>query len=177
MALTQTSTSAKKFKALSVNKIATDMETVYDYVNSQDSGSYYMTGNGTATTISAADTFYKIAGTTTAGSLNSGFTHANNRLTTTSDYIRRYAVNFNASFTAGNDNVLTFAVAVNGTVNTESKVLMTASGAGAGENVCGFATIELDPATTADYVEIWVANASQTNVTVSRLQVRVIPII
>lgn len=175
MALTRTS-STTEHNALGTGKLAADVKTLTDYANAQDNGSYYMQGNATATTITVADTFYKIAGTTTAGSLNSGFTHDNNSLTATSSYIRRYAVAFKATFTAGNNNVLTFAVAVNGTVNTESEALSTASSAGAGENIYGFATIELDPAVTADYVEIWVANASQTNVTVSRLQVRVTPI-
>lgn len=141
--------------------------------NTSANGQMYMHGNATATTVSATNTFYKVAGTTTAGSNNSKFTHASNRMTYDGAVSRRFLVICTLSFNAGNNNACRFGLyaSASASVRTGSKVLATADLAGRAENVTFQDVIEMQ---NADYVEVHCENTSAvTNITVSDMNVTI----
>ena len=134
-------------------------------------GQMYMQGNATATTVSATNTFYKVAGTTTASADNSKYLHSNNRLTNDSPISRKYLVQATLSFESGNGNVCEFGFydSVLGTVRTPSRTKSTANSAGKGENVSLVCVVNH---IAGDYIEVYCANTSATNnITVSDMNV------
>jgi hypothetical protein len=137
--------------------------------NSAVNGQLYMQGNATATTVSATNTFYKVAGTTTASADNSKFSHSNNRLTCDAVISRKYLIQANLSFTAGNNNVCEFGFYDSQLVGmrTPSKTKSTANGAGRAEGVTFFCVLQMS---SGDFLEIHAANTSAiTNITVEQL--------
>lgn len=137
--------------------------------NSREVSQYYMNGNATATTVSATNTEYKVAGTTTSGSLTSKFTNTDNRATYTGSIERIFTVTATLSVTSGNNNQIGMYVAKNGTVITESETYITTNGSGRAEAATIQALVTLS---TNDYIEIWVENStSTTDITVTNLNV------
>jgi len=137
--------------------------------NSGNIGQYYMTGNATATTIGAINTFVKVAGTTTVGSFTEKFTHTNNRLTYNGALTGFYKVTAIVTLTSGNNNLVQLRIAVNGTTSAPSTSQTTTSGAGKSENVSCSNIVSLS---TNDYIEVFTANATgANNITVSEINV------
>ena len=137
--------------------------------NTAVNGQLYMQANATATTVSATNTFYKVAGTTTASADNSKFSHSNNRLTCNAVIIRKYLIQANLSFTSGNNNVCEFGFYDSqlATVRTPSKTKATANGSGRAENASFFCVVTMG---LNDYIEIHASNTSSiTNITVDQL--------
>jgi len=137
--------------------------------NTAVNGQLYMQANATATTISATNTFYKVAGTTSASADNSKFSHSNNRLTCDAVISRKYLIQANLSFTCTATNVCEFGFydSVLATVRTPSKTKSTANSAGKAENISFACVVTMG---LNDYIEIHASNTSATNnITVDQL--------
>lgn len=137
--------------------------------NTAVNGQLYMTNNATATTVSATNTFYKVAGTTTASTDNAKYLHSNNRLTNDAVIPRKYLIQANLSFTAGNANVCEFGFYDSqlATIRTPSKTKATANASGRAENVSFMCVVSHQQ---GDYLEIHCSNTSAiTNITVTDL--------
>lgn len=121
-----------------------------------------MQNNATATTVSATNTFYKIAGATTPSVDNSKFTHTNNRLTCDAVISRKYLIQFSLSFTSRNSNVCEFGFYDSqlGAIRTPSRIKSTANIAGRAENISSFCVVTMG---SGDYIEIHCANTSAVN--------------
>jgi len=130
-------------------------------INSTVNGQLYMTGNTTATVVSATNTFYKVLGTTTASAENSKYAHADNRLTNRATVERRYLISCQLAFTAGANNVCEFGFYDSklGAIRTPSRTKTTANAAGRAENV-GFSCVVQH--SDGEYLEIHAANTSST---------------
>ena len=138
-------------------------------INSAVNGQLYMQGNATATTVSATDTFYKVAGTTTASADNSKFSHSDNRLTCDAVISRKYLIQANLSFIAGATNVCEFGFYDSQLlgIRTPSKTKSTANAGGRAEGVNFFCVVEMG---SGDFIEVHCANTSAiTNITVEQL--------
>lgn len=137
--------------------------------NSGNIAQYYMVNNATATTVSATNTFYKIAGTTTSGPYIQKFTLTNNRATYVGAFTGFFKITVVLSASAGNNQVLNVRVAVDGTSVISSDSTVTTSGTGRIENIKAQAIVSL---ANNNYVEVFIANATATtNITVSDLNV------
>lgn len=137
--------------------------------NTAVNGQLYMQSNATATTISATNTFYKVAGTTTASADNSKVSHSNNRLTIDATISRKYLIQATLDFTSGNGNVCEFGFYDSqlAAVRTPSRTKATANAAGRAENVTFFCVVTM---TSGDYLEVHCANTSATtDITVENL--------
>jgi len=130
--------------------------------NTAVNGQLYMQGNATATTVSAINTFYKIAGTTTPSADNSKFTHSNNRLTCNAIINRKYLIQATLSFTSTASNVCEFGFYDSqlGTVRTPSRTKSTANVAGRAESVTFFCIVNMD---NGDFIEVHGANRTGAN--------------
>jgi hypothetical protein len=138
-------------------------------INTAVNGQLYMQGNATATTVSATNTFYKVAGTTTASADNSKFSHSNNRLTCDAIISRKYLIQCNLSFASGNNNVCEFGFYDSqlAAIRTPSRTKSTANASGRAEGVTFFCVLEMS---SGDYLEIHAANTSAaTDITVEQL--------
>lgn len=156
---------------LSTTKKATIAD-ILTYIQTESRGfaQYYMTGNATATTISVAGTFYKIAGTTLQGQAPDNFNLTDNRATFTQATTQKFKVTAVLSFNAGNNQTVQVRVAKNGATQARSTQEVTTSGSGNAENMVVKDVVELSSAT--DYVEIFIANSgATTNITVVDLMV------
>ena len=137
--------------------------------NTAVNGQLYMHSNATATTISATNTFYKIAGTTTASSDNSKYLHSNNRLTNDATISRKYLIQCTLSFSSGNGDICEFGFYDSklGAVRTPSRTKATANASGRAENVHLSCVVQHSQ---GNYLEIHCANTSSAvNITVSDL--------
>lgn len=138
-------------------------------INSANIAHMTMTGNATATTISATSTPVKVAGTTVAQPITQRFTHTANRLTSDGAIVRAYKVTAILSFTSGTNNEIGAYVALNGTVIDNSETYATANASGRAENTAVQTITEL---TETDYIEIFVENNSiVSDITVSDMNV------
>lgn len=144
--------------------------------NTAVNGQMYMNGNTTATTITTANTFIKVAGTTTPSADNAKYTHSNNRLTNNASIERKYLIQCNLSFTAGNANVCTFGFFDSklGSVRLPSRTKGTANSSGNAENISFMCVVTHS---AGNYIEIHVSNATVANVTVSDMNVTITQII
>jgi hypothetical protein len=137
--------------------------------NTAVNGQLYMQGNSTATTISVANTFYKVSGTTTASSDNAKYTHTNNRLTNDASISRKYLIQCILSFTSSANDVCEFGFYDSklSAVRTPSRTKATSNASGRAENVsfsCVVSHIQ------GDYLEIHCTNTSGSrNITVDQL--------
>lgn len=145
-------------------------------LNTAINGQLYMNNNTTATVISTSNTFVKIAGTTTPSTDNAKYLHSNNRLTCDAAIERKYLIQCNLSFSAGNANVCTFGFYDSklGLVRLPSRTKGTANSSGNAENI-SFMCVTSHA--QGDYIEIHVANATATNVTVSDMNVVITQIV
>ena len=137
--------------------------------NSGSIAQYYLSSNGTATTIAGTDTFVKVAGTTSSGPLVEKFTLSNNRATYVGGLVGFYKVTAFLTFASGNNNVIRARVAKNATTNSSSEGKSTANAAGRSENIPISDVVTLS---NGDFIEIFVANESAANnITVSEMNV------
>ena len=137
--------------------------------NTAVNGQLYMTGNSTATTVSIADTFYKIAGTSSASADNSKFTVTDGRLTCNAAIPRKYLIQATVSFNSGNNNICEFGFydSTISAVRTPSRTKSTANTAGRAESIAFFCITTLK---ANDFVEAHCANTGGTsNITVTEL--------
>jgi hypothetical protein len=137
--------------------------------NTAVNGQLYMQGNATATTVSATNTFYKVAGTTTASADNSKFSHSNNRLTCDATVNRKYLIQASLDFTSGNNNVCEFGFYDSqlAAIRTPSRTKSTANGSGRAESITFFCVTSMD---STDYIEVHCANTTATtNIKVENL--------
>jgi hypothetical protein len=137
-------------------------------VNSSAIAQMHFNNNATATTITAANTFAKVAGTTTPNAINQKFAHANNRLTYTGGINRSFRVGAVVSVSANNGQIVSVRVAKNGVTLADSESQATISANGRFENLKCQTIIEM---TTNDFVEVFVANNAVTNITAQELNV------
>jgi hypothetical protein len=126
--------------------------------------SLFMYGNSAATSISTIDVRVKAAGTT-AASVIQNFTHSPNRLTYTGSQTKGFFCNAVITASAGDTNSLIFELRKNGDANDIS-TLAVANSAGEVETT----THSIFQLAKDDYVELWVANGTNTdNITVEDL--------
>jgi hypothetical protein len=128
--------------------------------NSGSIAQYYMQGNATATTVSATNTFYKIAGTTSPGQFVEKFTLTNNRATYAGALVGFFKITAIITLTSGSNNVIAGRVAFNGTTLNSSQSKATANGSGRAENMVVSDIVQLQ---TTNYIEIFLSNNSATN--------------
>jgi hypothetical protein len=126
-------------------------------------GQYYFTDNTTQTTINTQNTFQKILGTTTPNSNNQSFSHTNNRLTYTGAATKLFKITTNASINPVNTtNVITLLtrIAKNNTTLPESQFKSTIYYTSDNETFHNQVLVSLS---TNDYIELWVANTTNTD--------------
>jgi hypothetical protein len=138
--------------------------------NSANIAQYYMTANGTATTISISGTPLKILGTTTSGPYIEKFTLTNNRATYAGALQGFYKVSALSTLSGGANDLASLYVAANGSIVASSKNSSTLnSGTGRAENVSCQAIVSLNP---GNYIEMFIANDTDTtSITVVDLNV------
>ena len=131
-------------------------------INSSAIGQMYYTNNTTQNPIATTNVFEKVLGTTTEGSINQKFSHTDNRLTYTGGLARSFKVTAFLSAQAINTNATTvlIRIAKNGVTIAESEAQSTTSSTGRNESLPCQAIIEM---TTDDFVEMYIANATNAN--------------
>lgn len=137
-------------------------------VNSSAIAQMHFNNNAVATTITTANTFVKANGTTIPNAINQKFSHANNRLTYTGGINRSFKIGAVASVSANNGQIISVRIAKNGVTLSDSEAQATISANGRFENLKCQTIIEM---TTNDYVELFLANSANTNVTAQELNV------
>lgn len=137
-------------------------------VNSSAIAQMHFNNNATVTVVGAANTFVKVAGTTTPNAINQKFTHTNNRLTYSGGINRSFKIGAVASVAANNGQIVSVRIAKNGVTLTDSEAQATISANGRFENLKCQTIIEM---TTNDYIELFLANSANTNVTAQELNV------
>jgi hypothetical protein len=135
-------------------------------VNSSAIAQMHFNNNSTVTSNPGANQYAKISGTTTPNNINQKFTHTNNRLTYSGGINRSFKIGAVASVAANNGQIVTVRIAKNGVTLTDSEAQATISANGRFENLKSQTIIEM---TTNDFVELFVANTANTNVTVQEL--------
>jgi len=143
-------------------------------VNTAVNGQMYMINNATATTVSVADTFYKVAGTTSASVDNSKYDHASNRLTNRAAVERKYLITCQLSFNAGANNVCEFGFYDSklSAIRAPSRTKGTANTAGRLENMTLACVVQHSD---GDYLELHAANTSSAvNITVDSMNMLVV---
>lgn len=130
-------------------------------VNTTVNGQLFMTNNATTTTVSAINTFYKVAGTTTPSVDNKKYDHSDNRLTNRAVIERRYLIQCTLSFNSGNNNICEFGFYDSklAAIRTPSRTKSTANAAGRSESVTLSCVVNHS---NGDYLEIHAANTSAT---------------
>lgn len=142
--------------------------------NSRNICQYFMVNNTTNTNVTAANTFFKIAGATTL-SLAQRFTHSNNRATYTGAIERTFAMDAIASITAGSNNQISIAIRVYNAANVlqhqSPPVTVTATGNAA--RAANVKTMTVFSLKENDYIEVWASNGNNTNFTADDLILRI----
>lgn len=137
-------------------------------INSSAIAQAHFNNNATTSVVGAANTFVKIAGTTTPNAINQKFTHTNNRLTYSGGINRSFKIGSVVSVSANNGQIVSVRIAKNGVTLSDSEAQATISANGRFENLKCQTIIEM---TTNDFVEVFVANSANTNVTAQELNV------
>lgn len=137
-------------------------------VNSSAIAQMHFNNNATVTVVGASNTFVKVNGATTPNAINQKFTHTNNRLTYSGGINRSFKIGAVCSVSANNGNVISVRIAKNGVPLEDSEAQATISANGRFENLKCQTIIEM---TTNDYVELYLANSANTNVTAQELNV------
>jgi len=136
--------------------------------NSGNMAQYYMAGNATPTVVAVINTYYKILGTTSSGTYVEKFTLTSNKALYSGVIEGLYKVSAMISLTSGNTNVISARIAKNGVTSAQSTSKTTTSGIGKSENIGCFDLVNL---TTNDYVEVFIANDTLNDITVTELTV------
>ncbi len=138
--------------------------------NSRAIAFYSMSGNATATTIGATNTYVKVAGTTTFDSISERFTNdggTSNRAKYIGSRNRTFSLSAVASLTSGNGNALRMAIFKNGVLVGNSEARGSISGTGDPLNIV---TSTIVSVVTNDYLEVFVRNdTATTNITATNL--------
>jgi len=131
-------------------------------VNSSQIGQMYYNNNTVQNAIATTGVFEKIEGTTTAGTINQKFDHISNRLTYTGGLVRSFKITAFVSAQAITTNATTILVRIakNGTTIAESEAQATTSATGRNESLPSQSIVEM---TTNDFIEIFIANATNAN--------------
>lgn len=137
-------------------------------INSSAIAQMHFNNNATATVVGAANNFVKVAGTTIPNSINQKFDHTNNRLTYSGGINRSFKIGAVCSVSANNGQIVSVRIAKNGVTLSDSEAQATISANGRFENLKCQTIIEM---TTNDYVELFLANSANTNVTAQELNV------
>jgi len=137
-------------------------------VNSSAIAQMHFNNNATATVVGSANNFVKVNGATTPNQINQKFTHSNNRLTYSGGINRSFKVGAVCSVSANNGNIISVRIAKNGVPLDDSEAQATISANGRFENLKCQTIIEM---TTNDFVELYLANSANTNVTAQELNV------
>jgi hypothetical protein len=141
-----------------------DLNNYLDLSNKPGSvfGQYFFIDNTTQTTINTQNIFQKILGTTTANINNQGFSHSNNRLTYTGSVTKLFKITANATINPVNTNVITLLtrIAKNNTTLSESQFKSTLYYTVDNETFYNQVLVSL---ATNDFVEVWVANSTNTD--------------
>jgi hypothetical protein len=137
-------------------------------VNSSAIAQMHFNNNATATVVGAANTFVKVAGVTIPNNINQKFSHTNNRLTYSGGINRSFKIGAVASVAANNGQIVSVRIAKNGVPLSDSEAQATISANGRFENLKSQTIIEM---TTNDFVELFLANSANTNVTAQELNV------
>lgn len=137
-------------------------------INSSAIAQMHFNNNATVTVVGGANNFVKVAGTTIPNSINQKFDHTNNRLTYSGGINRSFKIGAVCSVSANNGQVVSVRIAKNGITLTDSEAQATISANGRFENLKCQTIIEM---TTNDFVELFLANSANTNVTAQELNV------
>ena len=137
-------------------------------VNSSAIAQMHFNNNATVTTITAPNTFVKVAGITIANAINQKFTHTDNRLTYSGGINRSFKIGAVVSVSANNGQIISVRIAKNGVTLSDSEAQATISANGRFENLKCQTIVEM---TTNDFIEVFVANSAVTNVTAQELNV------
>ena len=137
-------------------------------VNSSAIAQMHFNNNATVSVVGAANTFVKVAGTTIPNAINQKFTHTNNRLTYSGGINRSFKIGAVTSVSANNGQIISVRIAKNGATLSDSEAQATISANGRFENLKCQTIIEM---TTNDFIELFVANNANTNVTAQELNV------
>lgn len=122
------------------------------------SGGYYIS-TATATTISAINTWYKIAGTTTT-TVTERFNddNTNNRLLYKGQESQKILINFSGDFTpSAGTPIMQIAIAKNGSIENSTVMRLNLSNTN-NASITGILTLDRD-----DYIEVYIRNVSDTN--------------
>ena len=140
--------------------------------NTSNVGHYYMQNNATATTVSAANTYFKANGTTTVGIGNSPkwTTATTNRLTYAGTVATDFVITVVGSLSTASVNItVSVAIAESGVIQAESSITLRTTTAAI---PYPFALQDLIQVATGKYYEVWVRNdTSATNITLSDVNV------
>lgn len=130
--------------------------------NSSEIGQMYFFNSLNANSIGTTNIFEKISGITTASAINQKFSHTDNRLTYTGGLARSFKVTATCSASSQITQTITILVRVakNSTTIPESESQATTSAVGRSETFLSQCIIEMN---TGDFVELWVANATNAN--------------
>ena len=137
-------------------------------INSSAIAQMHFNNNATVTVVGAANTFVKVAGTTIPNAINQKFNHTNNRLTYSGGINRSFKIGAVCSVSANNGQIVSVRIAKNGATLTDSEAQATISANGRFENLKCQTIVEM---TTNDYIELYLANSANTNVTAQELNV------
>jgi len=131
-------------------------------VNSSQIGQMYYSNNTVQNPIATTNIFEKVLGTTTAGTINQKFSHANNQLTYTGGLARSFKITafLSAQSIQTNNTTILVRIAKNGVTIPESEAQATTSATGRNEAFPCQAIVEM---TTNDFIEIFIANATNAN--------------
>ena len=127
--------------------------------NSANVGHMYMSDNASETTIDTIDVFVKAVAPTTAGVL-AKFTHTSNRLTYIGARTSIFTDRVTVSLSGGGNRVYSLRVAKNGVPDPASQTKVTTPSGGRVDNVPLQWVGQLE---FGDYLEVWVANTSNTD--------------
>ena len=140
--------------------------------NSRAFSSIYMNNNGTATSLPATNTFYKIAGTTTSVT-GKRFTATNNRLTYTGkDMITSKILVIIGARSPTNTGDFSIAIAKNGVVISNPNASMAPTANNQSFQLTLATEVDLS---TNDYIEVFIKtnNGNTNTITIDELQFRV----
>jgi len=138
--------------------------------NTYTMSNYVMNGNAILTDIVSTGVPVKVAGVTTSNALSQKFTNTSNRATYNGGFPRIFDVTAIASVTSASSNdQIGFYLAKNGVALLDTVMVLTTNTSNRAENTVIQTIVELS---NGDYIEIFIANATDTSdVTVTHLNV------
>lgn len=139
--------------------------------NSAAIAEYYMNSNVVATNLPVQGAFYKLEGATLPGPVGSQFSLSNNRATFVGARSGPFLAQAVAVITDGNNQDVALRFAVNGVTIPASEARTNTGASGRAHNVSAQCVLNLS---TGNYVELWAANLSSGNSTMTAIDLNVI---